>query len=670
MSKLTLKQKLNNISLNIFIYDIEVFKFFWCVTFLNVKTNQLTTIKNDFKKLNDFVNSNLIGSFVGGYNNSRYDDYILKELLANNNPYNLNNCIINKSCEPWQWPSIKFAKFPGFSFDIINLLGPGRLTLKKYEGFLGLSIEESSVPFDYDKELSEKQKQEIINYNIYDVKATAYLFLKFIDQFIIRSQLILDYNLDVINLKKTSSEITAKIFKAKSELLPFYKSYTYTVPENIKKLYSNYIKDYYWIIEQLESKTFLTEFNENYQKEQVNININFNNLIIEFKSGGLHGAKHKIYNNQVNLVNKDIFSNYPNLIKLYNYGSRRAPRMSQMIGQFLEERQQAKAEKNKIKSDYLKELIVRPFGAMEYKYNDLWDAKQRMSICLTGQLIIFALAYLISPFCELLQINTDGILFKYDTQEQKNKIDKICLVWEKITLMKLEEETFSRLFQKDVNNYIIINDDTNKIKAKGAMVKYWDNQFHNADFNQVRGAFNNNLTAIDEAVVKYFLYNKPVEQTLKEIKEVIRFQFVLDIKGNYSDFFLGDEKQERRKVWRIFYVKKGKPVYKAYLKENGEWKKDKVANSSSNCQIYNQDVRNIKTSDNLIDLDYDYYEKLAYERIDHYLNNDIKTKINKVSYPGEFTNCFLCSKSLLNELVVRHYNQQEICKQCYLNKED
>ncbi|UWD34041.1 hypothetical protein [Mesomycoplasma molare] len=660
-------EKAKQLPLDIWIYDVEVFKQYWCVTFFNVKTAETIVVEQNYMELKNILLKRLKNAFVGGYNNIRYDDYILKELLNNKNPFELSNKIINENLKPWTIERIKRTKLPFFTFDIMDLVGVGRMSLKKYEAFLGLVIQESDVPFDFENELDEKQKNSVKQYNLHDVKASAFLFIKFIDQFIIKLKLISDYNLNSFNLSKSGSQLTAIIFKARKELLPFYKEYNYEVPENIKEFYREYAKEFYWLIEKLEAQKFYTEFSENYSKEQINLSFNFGGLDYEFKSGGLHAAKKITIEEKANIINKDIISNYPHLIKLYKYGSRRAPDMETKIGELLEARKKAKREKDRIKSDAIKELIVRPFGAMEYKFNDLWDAKMRMSICLTGELIIFILSYIIAPYVELLQVNTDGIMFRLLKPEYEQEVEKLCSLWEQRTLMTLETEKYERLWQKDVNNYVVTKGDN--IKAKGGMVKYFDKQFNNEDYNIVRGTANNNLSALDSAVVNYFVYNKPVMETLKEIKELIRFQFVFEVKGNFSDTFYGEKLLPRRKVWRIFYTKQGEPVFKAY-KVGENWKKDKVPNSSEKNTIINIDIRN-KTTD-FLDLDYEYYEQLALARIEQYLNNEISNKKEKfnILYPGESYECAFCGASLMNEKVVRYALEMEVCKKCYFKEKE
>ncbi|MCS4536762.1 hypothetical protein NXS15_01275 [Mycoplasma sp. CSL7475-4] len=663
-------EKVKNLPLDVWLYDIEVFRKFWCVVFINAKTYETKIFKSTQRlALSQFVQFKLKGAFVGGYNSVNYDNYVLREILGGYSGVEITNWIINQRQKPWEFSTMKTnPKLPFFSFDLMQMLGIGRVSLKKYRGFLGLSIVESPVPFTYEGELSDEQIDGVINYCVSDVKSTLYLFIKFVDQFIIKSQMIVDNGLNSNMLSKTMAQITAKIFEANSLLVPRYKQYDYKAPENVKMLYEKALPQFNWLIQKLESMTFYTEFDTaNYQRNQVNFNIEHKGLIYSFKSGGLHAAKNIIIDTDSNIVNKDIVNNYPHLIGLYNFGSRASHNMSERIMDFIAQRKQAKKAKDTIRSNYLKELVVRSFGAMEYKFNELWDPRQRMAVCLTGELIMFFLAVKLSQHVEILQVNTDGVMYRYETEQQRDKCEKIAQAWEKITLMTLETDTFSKLYQKDVNNYILVdafNPENNK--TKGAMVKYWKKQFHNPEFNAVRGMANNNLTVVDKAVYHYFVDKIPPRQTIENEKDPVCFQFIFDIKGDYTHVITNGKIIDDHKVFRLFYTKQGAPVFKAYLRENGEWKKDKVALSSERSTIYNEKVLNIDI--NTLDLDLDYYENLAWERISLFENspNSHATTL-KTSYPGESYECGLCGASLADELVVRtiYDDEMEVCRSCY-----
>ncbi|BAW18558.1 hypothetical protein MBVG596_1082 [Mycoplasmopsis bovigenitalium] len=660
-----MSKKLELIPLDLWVYDIEVYPKFWCVSFYNVKTKEIKTFKiGEHLKLQRFIDEKLKGQFVGGFNNSNYDDHILKEILQGINPNGLNNWIVKHRNKPWEWPYNQKINHSFLSFDVLKLLGPGRLSLKKYEAFLGLAIKETQVPFDYDKELTPEQIEQVIEYNIYDVKATAFLFLKFIDQFIIRLKLVEDYNLPNAALHQTMTQITASIFNAHPSRLARYTEYYYEVPQNIKELYAKALPEYNWLISKLESTKFYSEYHPDFQKEQVNLQLNVNGLIYEFKSGGLHAAQQTIIENDALIYNSDIVSNYPNLIVKYNYGSRAAKNMEQTIAQLIEKRVQNKKQGNTLVSSYMKELIVRPFGAMGFKFSNLWDSKQRMSICLTGELIIFFLAVKLSNYAEILQVNTDGIMYQIKDVNNLPKIEKILNAWQKITMLDLETTQFAKLWQKDVNNYILVNKE-GEIKTKGGMVKYHNKRFHHKDFDEVRGVANNNLTVLDKAVVNYFVYGIEPETTIKQEKDLVAFQFIFDVKGNYSAVFYGDNEVEKASVVRVFYTRQGQPVFKAQ-KIEGKWRKDKVPFSSERCTIVNDSVLNKQAQE--LDLDYEYYVLLAWSRINQYLNKTPKNAIETTKYPGVCFECGLCSASLLDEIAVREiYDGIEVCKKCYFN---
>jgi len=74
--------------------------------------------------------------------------------------------------------------------------------------------------------------------------------------------------------------------------------------------------------------------------------------------------------------------------------------------------------------------------------------------------------------CQLIQSNTDGLIVKLFKDEDYELIDDICYEWEKRTRMQLEFESYKKIFQKDVNNYVIVDFD-GEFESKGAYVKKW-----------------------------------------------------------------------------------------------------------------------------------------------------------------------------------------------------
>src|SRR5690606_35106610 len=98
-------------------------------------------------------------------------------------------------------------------------------------------------------------------------------------------------------------------------------------------------------------------------------------------------------------------------------------------------------------------------GAMKDKYNQLYDPLMANNVCVAGQLLLLDLIEHLEPHCQLIQSNTDGLFVKINHENDLDTIKEICKEWEQRTRMELEFDIFTKIFQKDVNNYIVINED-------------------------------------------------------------------------------------------------------------------------------------------------------------------------------------------------------------------
>ena len=76
-------------------FDFEVFKFDWLVVFKDLINDQYTIIKNNKEELKKYLDKNKNSLFIG-YNNANYDNYILKSILLDIDPYYVSSIIINK----------------------------------------------------------------------------------------------------------------------------------------------------------------------------------------------------------------------------------------------------------------------------------------------------------------------------------------------------------------------------------------------------------------------------------------------------------------------------------------------------------------------------------------------------------------------------------------------
>ena len=103
---------------------------------------------------------------------------------------------------------------------------------------------------------------------------------------------------------------------------------------------------------------------------------------------------------------------------------------------------------------------------MKQQTSVLYDPEYGNSIAVTGQVLITILALgLYNIGCEILNINTDGIMFKPNGEWQP-----LCDKWCQRTNMKLSTTKYKQLFQLDVNNFKAVCED-GKIITKGAKFK-------------------------------------------------------------------------------------------------------------------------------------------------------------------------------------------------------
>ncbi len=137
-------------------YDFEVFKHDWLVVIKDTDTKKTHTIVNNVEELRNFYETNKDNIWCG-YNSRSYDQWILKAIIAGFNPKELNDYIIVEHKPAWKFSSTLF-KIQLFNYDVMTSFHG----LKQLEGFMGNDIRETTVSFNIDRKLTEKELQEVI----------------------------------------------------------------------------------------------------------------------------------------------------------------------------------------------------------------------------------------------------------------------------------------------------------------------------------------------------------------------------------------------------------------------------------------------------------------------------------------------------------------------------
>lgn len=580
-------------------YDGEVFAYDWLVTLKDKETGAYTCIWNDNEALKMALSDDCI--YVG-FNSKHYDQFIIKAIVAGFTPQEIkqvNDYIIGGG-QGWDCPMLKDFYFAFSNVDIKDDMQMG-LSLKAIEGHLGLSVKESTVPFDIDRPLTSEEKQETEYYCKHDVDTAE----KLID---IRKDYLknkvhigrLAGLTDVRAMGMTNAKLTAAMLKASKK--PHDDERKYVYPE---KLLREYIPpEVFAFFDKMYDPSIS-------DKELFSGKLDFKigdcPGVVGY--GGIHAAiPNYFFKESENRVirNKDVASYYPHLMTLCGYTSRNIP-SAEIFENVLDTRMKAKASGDKATANALKLVVNTTYGALLNKYNDLFDPLMGRSVCITGQLFLLELAeHLYSEVdgLKIVQLNTDGIMLECD-RDQLELVDSICEEWQSRTGFELETDSVSKIAQKDVNNYVEVQAD-GKSKAKGGyLVK---------GISTV-GAFNvnNSCCIVATALKEYFVNGTPVEETINNCTDIFQFQIIAKAGAKYREAYhiVDGVKEPVQKVNRV-YATADERYGKLFKVKAEDDSTAKIEMLPEHCIIDNDNQLSIS------DVDKSFYIEMAKKRVNDF----------------------------------------------------
>lgn len=251
-------------------------------------------------------------------------------------------------------------------------------------------------------------------------------------------------------------------------------------------------------------------------------------------------------------------------------------------------------------------------GCMKAKFSKLYDERNNNWMCITGQLLMVDLIEHLEPYCKLVQSNTDGIVI---IPYNHRKCDEIIQHWMDKTGLVLEKTVANAIYQKDVNNYVLLNEN-GSIKVKGGYVA----QYFNDDtwYWSVR----RNLEIIDKAIVDFLIYDTPVEETIVNPENnILKYQIVKKLGGMYTDPMWeidGKLTPLPNRCNRIFPAKDKKyGKVKKRKWEKSTW--DNVESIPEHCLVINDEIRGKTLADFIDQIDTGWYIWLAKSKIADYI---------------------------------------------------
>jgi hypothetical protein len=493
------------------------------------------------------------GVIFCGFNNKNYDNQVVKGICCGASPElvkQINDFIIVEGRNGWEHYFLKQNRFWFDSFDLMDDTQDGT-SLKHIEAHLGMDIEESEVDFNIDRPLTEKELSSTIFYCKYDVKATAkFLTLR-------KSYLDCKINLGELcgmppakALYLTDARMTAKYLGA--TFVQRYDGREYDYPKNLNTdIIPREITSFF---EQIRDMTIPDA--ELFKRK---LNIKVGDCPCNYAWGGVHGSFTKYHEAATDdrvIENRDVSSLYPSLKIKYGYVSRNCADPGKYEHTYIE-RLDAKHRGDKKTANTLKNPLNKASGAMDQPTNDLYDPKMARSMRISGQLFLTELVVELIEKCpslKLINFNTDGLMYSVDKVELP-LVNAICKAWEERTNFELETDDIRECWIKDVNNLMFIK--TNgEIKTVGGYLNYGISE---------KGAWkiNNDYTIVKDAVIAYFAYGTPVEETIHGCNDIFKFQIIAKAGGGYKSCYrVPPDFEDRKKAWK---------KENRYRKENKTW---------------------------------------------------------------------------------------------------
>lgn len=459
-------------------FDFEVFAHWWCCVIGDNDEDLSTNAKNNFKVITSddrncrdtlLMTLKEKGYVVFGYNIKSYDLIILNAIYNGFVPEQvkiINDIIINPSCMYSTKEHARLSSFAKRRFNSLvyqDLMDDNDKSLKDKEMSLGLDIMESSVPFDKE-DLTDADKEDIIKYCKQDVYATMYYYNKVCKQYV-NTKLMLGktFNIDEDTCYKcTNPKLTGKTLQAVRKSFADSEEIIIELPEKIKNYCIENVPEH--ILKHLLTST-----------EQLSTRAFGND--ITYGNGGIHSTyASNLYvesDETYSLFNVDADSYYPSVMIQFGTLSRCAAN-SEIFKNIFDRRMSIKHNKNRTSEEEdiqkaLKLILNSTFGASGNKYLDLFDPYQTTRTCRIGQIFLTALACKLHrevPTLNIIQGNTDGLLV-YCKRDYLDKVAELMREWSNISGINMEREEVKCIWQRDVNNYLMI-EENGKIKNKGA----------------------------------------------------------------------------------------------------------------------------------------------------------------------------------------------------------
>lgn len=550
---------------------------------------------------------------ITGYNIKNYDLPIANAIYNGFSPeaiHKISNIIINprfayETKDGMRLLPFAKRKLSGVTYQ--DLMDDAVGSLKEKEAILGLDILESSVPFDKE-DLTFDDKKDIIFYCKQDVYASIIWYKEVVWPYTTTKMATARrFNIcEKVARSVTNAKLVALALGAKRKTFTDADNPVDIDPSLMPYILENLPKP---ILQHLMSST-----------ESLSVKLFDND--VDFGNGGIHSVySPNLYvesNDEWVLLDVDATSYYPSLLIQQRCLSRAIERPEDFKFIF-DERVRIKhkpnrtQEENELQTAY-KLILNTTFGASGNKYLELYDPHQCTKTCRLGQILLASLACKMVrtiPGLKIVQSNTDG-LFVYVKRKYLPELKALEKEWQELTKINMEEKVIYRMWQHDVNNYLI--DSEEGVTTKGG----WLNQDKYRKGYVMLSPLTGYISAI--AVKEFLLNGSDIVKTIISCKDIEKFIIICKKGPTYSKVVqrMADGTEvELFKCNRVIASKDSSlgKLYKIKMYK-GHPSYTQMPSVPEFCRTYNKDLKTYNFDEIKKDIDYMYYIQKAYDLLD------------------------------------------------------
>lgn len=641
------------------IHDAETYPNLFSICFFNTQTQkfrmfEMSSWRNDWDDFRRFT-KNCSNGFVRwvGFNNYYFDYQVIHHCLMKfklgkfsgediaREAHRKANEIIN---------ALKEDKFGMMVWDnnhvvpqvdlyrIHHFDNVARATSLKVLEFNMRSETVEDLPFDPMVPLTEEQRLVVLKYNQHDVSETYRFYLKSLEMIRFREELTEKYGKNFINYNDTKigkeylimelenagikcfsfdddgrKPIQTKrpVIRIKDVIFPYIE---------FKRPEFNAVLD--WLKKQTikETKGVFTEIDDLGELEKYanlkqvkgkvkNLNCIIDGFQFDFGTGGIHGSIDSTIVTEDEdhaIIDYDVTSLYPSIAIVNEvFPQHMTRKFCDIYGQMKHDRVSYK--KGTPENAMLKLALNGVYGDSNNRYSPFYDPQYTMTITINGQLMLCMLAEKMMEIegVSLIQINTDGITIRVP----RAKIDAVEAVnkkWMETTKLELERADYSRMFIRDVNNYIGEYTD-GKLKRKGAYE--WDALYRPEHPNPASIQWHKNHSAIvvQRAAEEHLVNNVTIEDFIEQYTD--HYDFMLRTKVPRTSKLMWGEDQIQN-VTRYYISTNGEQFVKIMppLKKNPDkWRNIKIHDGWKTTPM--------NTMGKVANIDYRWYIEEAYKLV-------------------------------------------------------